>query len=114
MQVTQRQQLNLFDSFFDEELDYKNDLVSYINVGFNSSVTPKDNNNIFFQSKKHHRHVNNIFDYFICPVLNNPCFEFLFYIDFNLNIYSFNVSDKDIFIQYELAKDFSILDSRIL
>jgi len=114
MQVTQRQQLNLFEPFFNEELDYKNDFVSYINVGFNSSVTPKDNNNIFFQSKKYHRYVDNIFDNFTCPALNNPCFEALFYIDFNRNLYSFNVPHKDIFIQYEQAKDFSILDSRIL
>ena len=52
MRTTQKTQLNLFNPFFTEELDYKNEYVSYIIVGGNSSVTPKSNNNITSQSKK--------------------------------------------------------------
>jgi len=46
MQTTQKRQFNLIDPFFDMELDYKNDFVSYITAGIDSnvSVTPKNNN----------------------------------------------------------------------
>jgi len=53
MQTIQKRQLNLIEPFFDMELDYKNDYVSYITVGGNSSVTPKSNNNISSQNKKY-------------------------------------------------------------
>ena len=44
MQTIQKRQLKLIEPFFDEELDYKNDYVSYITVSGNSSVTQKNNN----------------------------------------------------------------------
>ena len=52
MKTTQKTQLNLFVPFFDKELDYKNDFVSYKTVGGNSSVTPKSNNSIIPQNRK--------------------------------------------------------------
>jgi len=53
MKTTQKTQLNLFNPFFDKELDYNNNYVSYIIVGGSSSVTPKNNNNITSQNKKY-------------------------------------------------------------
>ena len=53
MQTTQKRQLNLIEPFFNMELDYKNDYVSYITVGGNSSVTPKNNDNTIPQNKKY-------------------------------------------------------------
>lgn len=55
-------QLKLIEPFFTEDLDYKNDYVTYIEVGNSSSVTPKNNNiKISLKTKKNeypHPHNN--------------------------------------------------------
>ncbi len=67
MQTTQKIQLNLIDPFFNEELDYKNDFVSYINVSGTSSVTPKNNNSEKSLDNEYHRGIDNPLTMY-CPM----------------------------------------------
>jgi len=46
-------QLKLIEPFFTEEIDYKNDYVTYIEVNSGSPFTPKNNNNKNTHNKKY-------------------------------------------------------------
>ena len=71
MQTTQKRQLNLIDPFFDMELDYKNDFVSYITAGIDSnvSVTPKNNNTKKSLDKEYYRGIDNPLTMY-CPLFS--------------------------------------------
>ena len=114
MKTTQKTQLKLFVPFFDKELDYKNDFVSYKTVGGNSSVTPKSNNSISSQNKKYYRYSENPLSNFTCPIFNNVCDEVLFFFGSNIEDDCFYISHNSyIYEQLESVEDFHFLDMRV-
>jgi len=101
-------QLKLIEPFFTEELDYKNDYVTYIEVSNSSSVTPK-NNNSKISLKTYSRFIDNVFIK-NCPLLNDKNSSNIIFLDSESECLLFITPD---YLQhkgyYETYESFSIL-----
>jgi len=114
MQTTQKRQLNLIDPFFDMELDYKNDFVSYITAGIDSnvSVTPKNNNTKKSLDKEYHRGIDNPLMMY-CPLfsIQSEDIDNSLFVRSGSSLLMFVDKELDVFSDYlSLYKDFNVFE----
>ena len=114
------QRPSLFSDFFTEEIDYKNDFVSYIDTSSNDrnivhkgSVTSLQNNSET-PLKKYRRFIDNELTKKQCPLLSNPYEdEFLFVHGKSPECILFVERELKPFKEYyKIHKSFNILDFR--